>query len=437
MNSQLANREDLTHASGSVAPTLRDHGVLWAEPSGLVPDEIRAALESRGWLVWAADTIEKAVLFLLEHQPMAAVLNIDGGDHHMDTVLTGIRRMSPSTALVLTANSSPTRSVAEESEVFMESNGAPEEWVLRIEEAVKMRRSIRRELDFLARADGRLLARLEWFLWKQQLLARGRGKAHGKLIKNLKHSLAQGLGPGALLTMVEMLPLISTREGSNYVVPEQTIADLCQTADRSFGWFDKIDGLMGALDRPTTPSELSHEALHSLLQRAITDVDSFRSIKGHTVSCEIPRCAGNVCVDPNGLGLVVRELLVNAFKYSPDGSGVQLTGMLSGGMVRLLLMNDILEMGGGTTGIPQHLENNVFEPFCRLNNAYDERFRDEELGMGTGLTVVENLLQQMGGSVHLGEITDHTNRSGPKRRVLATVSLPTSNPLGANAERAV
>jgi len=100
----------------------------------------------------------------------------------------------------------------------------------------------------------------------------------------------------------------------------------------------------------------------------------------------------------------------------------------SGNSLSIVIINDVLEMQGGITGIPKELENMVFEPFYRLNNTYDERFHDEELGMGIGLTVLQNAINQCGGNIYLYEVVDHALSSTQRKRIVGEVILNLNDP---------
>lgn len=418
--------------NSSLVPTVRDYAILAVGLDQARTSNHTQALVENDWPVWQVDGVEPALLFLLQHQPMAAIVDTAALAEKSAALIAGMRRMAPATAFLLLPTDQPQgvaiSEFADLYEAFLPLDEEPSAWVLAVRRAVELKRTIRRELDFLTAADGGLVSRLEWFLWKHRVIQKDRGMAHGKLIRNLKHSLSQGLGPGALLTMVEMLPFLAKKEGQHYVVPEKAIDDLCMTADRSFGWFEKMDGLMGAFERSCEPVLIDHTELRQIVEKAVAAVEPLRAIKNQRVGLEVPACEFLVRCDPESLSIALRELLVNAFKYSPDDSAVELTGVASGGRLKLMLFNDVLPMTGGVCGIPAHLENAVFEPFSRLNNVYDERFRDEEFGMGTGLTVVEAALFQMGAQIQLGEVLDHSKEGRPVRRVLASVSLPCEPP---------
>jgi signal transduction histidine kinase/AmiR/NasT family two-component response regulator len=81
---------------------------------------------------------------------------------------------------------------------------------------------------------------------------------------------------------------------------------------------------------------------------------------------------------------VVRNLLDNAFKYTPQGS-VRVTCGVHDGRCRI----DVADTG---IGIPEHEQEHVFEEFYQLGNPE----RDRRKGLGLGLSIVRRLANLLG-----------------------------------------
>ncbi len=70
----------------------------------------------------------------------------------------------------------------------------------------------------------------------------------------------------------------------------------------------------------------------------------------------------------------------------------------------IVVVSEIESMRGGVTGVPPAYEKRVFEPFFRLNNTWDDRFRDQKYGLGIGLTLAEHAAEQCGARLYLYQI---------------------------------
>jgi two-component system sensor kinase FixL len=91
-------------------------------------------------------------------------------------------------------------------------------------------------------------------------------------------------------------------------------------------------------------------------------------------------------LDPNLLRRVLVNLVSNAIKYSPDGGTIELC--LTGDAEKL-----VFEVKDEGIGIPQEASQRLFEPFFRASNV------DAISGMGIGLTMVQEAVNQLGGSI--------------------------------------
>ncbi|MGL4513074.1 MAG: HAMP domain-containing sensor histidine kinase [Lacipirellulaceae bacterium] len=101
-----------------------------------------------------------------------------------------------------------------------------------------------------------------------------------------------------------------------------------------------------------------------------------------------------VRADPEGLRVILGNLVDNAIKYTPDGGQVQVRWRPDGAMVRI----DVVDTG---IGIPEGKLGRVFERFYRV----DEARTREAGGTGLGLAIVKHLAQSFGGGVSVESST--------------------------------
>ena len=95
-----------------------------------------------------------------------------------------------------------------------------------------------------------------------------------------------------------------------------------------------------------------------------------------------------VCISATWLQSAVAELVENAFKFSPRGTPVSLTGRLEEGLFRL----EVTDQGGGLTA----QECGKVAAFRQFSRA-----RQEQQGLGLGLAIVKNIAALHGGSLSL------------------------------------
>lgn len=115
--------------------------------------------------------------------------------------------------------------------------------------------------------------------------------------------------------------------------------------------------------------------------------------------------SGTVAADAELLQFAVYNLLVNAVKYSPDGSSIRIT-LRSGPQTACLVVAD------QGCGIELAEQRHIFERFYRTKKHQD----DIKGGSGVGLALVKEIVTQHGGTIEV--------ESTPDRGSTFSVSLP-------------
>ena len=97
-----------------------------------------------------------------------------------------------------------------------------------------------------------------------------------------------------------------------------------------------------------------------------------------------------IVLDPYRTEQIMRKLLHNAMKFSPEGSPITLSAAFPGGVIEL-------SVADGGIGIPPDEQGRVFD---RFHQASDSLTREKE-GAGLGLYITKRLVEAMGGSISL------------------------------------
>jgi signal transduction histidine kinase len=123
------------------------------------------------------------------------------------------------------------------------------------------------------------------------------------------------------------------------------------------------------------------------LSRAVIDEIARRTDK-HRFVLDFPEDFPIVDADPDRIAQVLRNLLDNAVKYSPDGRLVVLRGESRGNEVVV----SVADQGVGIS--PEHL-NRLFEKFFRV----DSGLRRHVVGSGLGLPICRTIVEAHGGQI--------------------------------------
>ena len=107
------------------------------------------------------------------------------------------------------------------------------------------------------------------------------------------------------------------------------------------------------------------------------------------------------------LFVVVRNLVDNAIRYTPEGGSIDLSVTSGAGMVSITVQDT-------GPGIPVNERARVFDPFYRV-------LGNGATGSGLGLSIVGTVVQRLGGQTVLGEA------EGSARGLRVTVRLPQAN----------
>ncbi len=246
------------------------------------------------------------------------------------------------------------------------------------------------------------------------------------LIRNILHSASQGLGIGAVLTYIDLLqmsPAIqAVKEG------DETISGLVKNASAARQWLSAFENILTGLQKRYECDLVTFATINAAIADAVKRSEDFRAIKDHEVVLALSEFVGAVRGNAEAISEICAELLLNAFKYSPAKSKVRVMCYVTPEIYSIVVVSEIETMRGGVTGIPAAYEKRVFEPFFRLNNTWDDRFRDQKYGLGIGLTLAEHAAEQCGARLYLYQIelpATETGVDAPRQanRIVAELTL--------------
>ena len=128
--------------------------------------------------------------------------------------------------------------------------------------------------------------------------------------------------------------------------------------------------------------------LKTLVER---EIDSFRSRfdkKGIGIEVQFQQPADGVWADPTKLTQVVRNLIQNAWEYTPPGGNLRICTQLRPGQIRLVFSNTGGEIAEKDLAF-------IFERFFRGEKSRSRKHG----GAGIGLAIVKELIEAHGGQV--------------------------------------
>ncbi len=167
-----------------------------------------------------------------------------------------------------------------------------------------------------------------------------------------------------------------------------------------------------------TPLEIETCRLAELCAIAVRSLNRNADAKHQRITQEISPFDLQIESDANGIVKVLKELLENAVKFTPNGGSIDLTvtgETVTGGTGAAKPATDAVRIVVADTGIGISVEqlSALFRPFSQGDQTLARRFE----GLGLGLAYVHEMVVRLGGTV--------TVESEPGRGSRFIVTLPT------------
>jgi len=294
------------------------------------------------------------------------------------------------------------------------------ERALEAAELRRMRRVVEREKVI------RIERELEWYHWNESVVNRELKRMDKSLFHSLHTAFNQGAGFGALLTLLKLLSDGARREGDHYVVDGrlmEVINDNVAIADKILMTFADIDLLIA---QKIPVETVGHEMLYGLVRETAGSMEKYAGLKKQrlVLSDEKPAYADKkLGLNRRYFVMALEELLVNAFKFSEEGSSIYLLVDMVEGDFQVSVVSEPVSDEQGRTGIPLGYENIVLEPFFRMTKAVFEGY--DTLDYGLGLALADKIAKAHGGRLRISNIIDYTGLTrDPETKVMATLSVP-------------
>jgi len=147
-------------------------------------------------------------------------------------------------------------------------------------------------------------------------------------------------------------------------------------------------GLLKLEPQPVMLPRLAQSVVHDISRRS----------HRHRLLADFPPDFPIIDADANRIGQVLRNLIDNAIKYSPDGGLIVVRGEVREGAVTV----SVADQGIGIA--PEHL-NRLFERFFRVRSGLGDRVVGSGLGLPIARTIVESHGGQIWAESQLGEGT--------------------------------
>ena len=146
-------------------------------------------------------------------------------------------------------------------------------------------------------------------------------------------------------------------------------------------------------------TQLKELDLHALVQEVVTGM--YSGFEQRNIQLELEGGSEKLAGDHFALGTLVKNLLDNACKYTPEGGQVRVTvGKHSDGIM--------LRVEDSGPGIPADQYQRIFDRFYRANG---DQHASDVIGCGLGLAIVKHITELHGATIEAGPSSFNTGLS--------------------------
>jgi two-component system, OmpR family, sensor histidine kinase KdpD len=142
---------------------------------------------------------------------------------------------------------------------------------------------------------------------------------------------------------------------------------------------------MGRLERGLFSVSREPHSVEALIFSTLEEMGG--TLKGRSVGIDIPEHIPPIFADLRLLKEVLKQLLENAIKYTPDGMPLLISSSESDGMV-------MIEVADHGPGIPEVDRHRIFDKYYRGQDS-----EDKTVGLGLGLAIAKKIVKAHGGQI--------------------------------------
>lgn len=378
-----------------------------------------ADLEPKDYEILLASSFEEALEKSFTYSPKLVVLNFHSTEIDMMRFLSILHKLCTNSIFL----------------VFLSDDAKKEfdrmrDWIWGVYDESEIQYIIKREipkaLEFLRSESGQrisdidsegFISELEWLVWKETRKSAEGNYLGRNIIDNLYHTLSQGLGIGSLISRLELAEIFMKKEDQFARIPKQLMNSILENKDHLRERNENLDRFKKLFDLKIAKQVTPIREINALVNMLVEELAEVASFKGQKIRHKPIDCNESVFAQPDFSLFAIREIFVNALKFSPEGSTVTSSFILERKHLNFRVLNDIANVEGGVTGIPEEFTFRLFEPFFKLNNVFDERFYNLEFGMGMGLNLIQSMARQSECKVSVAETIDESEL--PLRKKIA------------------
>lgn len=270
----------------------------------------------------------------------------------------------------------------------------------------------------------RLKEQLDWLNYKNAFANKEANSFNDNLIHNMRHNLGQSGGFGNLVSLLELIYNEAKKDGDEIRIDKEIFELLHQSVQMIDKTFVSLENISRISESEITLEPLSISKLYEFVATLAVSFADIAKIGSHLIILGDPKESFSnqyVNVNLKHFEEVIKELLINACKFSEMDSKIFIIFRIDGQMFHLSVVNEP-KKGMPVLGVPIEYSNLVFEPFYRINKFIYENYTSLDLGLG--LSMVRTIVQKMKGEISISNIQDFISLEAQNIRVDVGLRIP-------------
>ncbi|MBM9589502.1 response regulator [Leptospira sp. 201903075] len=276
-----------------------------------------------------------------------------------------------------------------------------------------------------------LKSQLEWLNYKESHRKTNEINSELHSILNLKTTLMQGSGLGAMSTIIDSIQQIKVDQGKDYSINKEFWDLLYENHEHNMAMMSGLDLAVDIIQNHTNLVRSKSEDLLNLLPalvEAFKDEIEERELK---VNLPVVKQSVSLDFDLEAMKLAIHEVFTNGLKYSKKKSHFDVFVTFVDGYFCLSAKNNIIEDEYAKQ--LTHYEKKLVEPFYRIHPPVESFYSKEKFSLGLGLTMVDFILHRHNGMFFIRNAIDHTTEVKADC-IIAEIFLPIQNEKESNNE---
>ncbi|TGL99617.1 ATP-binding response regulator [Leptospira jelokensis] len=266
-----------------------------------------------------------------------------------------------------------------------------------------------------------LKSQLEWLNYKESHRRTTEVNAELNSILNLKTTMMQGSGLGAMTTLIDTIDKIKKEENGNYLIQKEYWELLTENQDHNKTMLKGLDLAVDVIQSKFVLQKVSSNQLLSLLPEIAKDFQTEMEAKQIKVNLPVVKQTVSLELELESIKTVVHEIFTNGLKYSKTNSNFDIFVTFVDGYFCLSAKNNLIEDEYAKQLL--HSEKKLVEPFYRIHPPVESFHHKEKFSLGLGLTMVDFILQKHNGMFFIRNAIDHTTET-KANCVIAEIFLP-------------